>query len=456
MKLKLKPEELSLAEQFSILSDQEQVAYLERLYDSGRIDSFLKSWEFWGRPEQQLPPGNDWDTLLILAGRGSGKTRMCAEMVHTWAENRNWHISLVGETVAEVRDVMVEGSSGLMMTAKPWNPCEYNPSKRRVVWPKTGTWATTYSGDSPDQLRGPNSQGAWLDELAKFRYAQDVWDNLMMVLRVGIAPKCIVSTTPRPIPLIKELFEKAKDITSGVLMRTWSTYRNIANLSARFIQNRIAPYEGTRYGRQELYAELLTDVPGALWNLGLLESTRVKRYPDLSRIVIGIDPAASSTTETGIVVAGLGRDGHGYVLDDVSLASSPGGWGAQVVLAYDKYKADRACAEANNGGDMVISTIETAAKAAGIPVATKKLHASRGKYARAEPVAALYEQGRVHHVGMFAKCEDELTNWIPGEGLASPNRLDALVWALTELMLTGREAPIISPVMGSHASIHRV
>jgi phage terminase large subunit-like protein len=427
MKLRLKPEELSLAEQFSVLSDAEQIAFLEGLYDTNRIDSFLKSWEFWGRPEQQLPD-SEWDTLLILAGRGSGKTRMCAEAVHRWAENKNWHISLVGETVAEVRDVMVEGPSGLVKTAKPWNPVEYMPSKRRLEWPKTGTWATTYSGDSPDQLRGPNSQGAWLDELAKFRYPQEVWDNLMMVLRVGLAPKCIVSTTPRPIPLIKELAKQAREDRQGVVMRRWSTYRNIANLSERFIQNRIVPYEGTRYGRQELNAEILEDVEGALWNLSRIDSLRVTGTPSLTRIAVGVDPPGSTKGQCGIVVIGLYAN-ELYVLDDMSMSGSPEEWGLQVVKAYHNWAADVVVPETNFGGDMVMSTI----RAIDPLVPLRPVHASRGKQIRAQPISAYTEQGKMHHVGSFAELEDEICSWTPDEP-KSPNRLDAYVWAATELL----------------------
>jgi phage terminase large subunit-like protein len=427
-KLKLKTEELSLAEQFSILSDAEQVAFLGRMYDAGRMDSFIKSWEFWGRPEQQIPDANDWDTLLILAGRGSGKTRMCAEAVHTWAENSNWHICLVGETVAEVRDVMVEGPSGLVKTAKPWNPCEYQPSKRRIVWPKTGTWATTYSGDSPDQLRGASSQGAWLDEISKFRYPNQVWDNLMMVLRVGVSPKSIVSTTPRPIPLIKMLAKQATEGDKGVIMRRWSTYRNIANLSERFIANRIKPYEGTRYGRQELEAEILEDVEGALWNLSRIDSLRVTGTPSLSRIVVGVDPPGSTGGKCGIIVMGMYAD-ELYQLDDMSISGLPEEWGSQVVNAYHKWEADLVVPETNFGGDMVMSTI----RAIDPLVPIKPVHASRGKAIRAQPISAYTEQGKIHHVGAFADLEDELSSWVPDDP-KSPNRLDAYVWAATELL----------------------
>lgn len=445
-------DELSLAERFSLLGDDEQSAYLQRLYEQDEIDTFLKNWDFWGRPEQQMPEGDDWDILFWCAGRGSGKTRTASEIVQKWAENRGWYIPIVGETAAEVRDVMIEGPSGLIATAKPWNPIVYEPSKRRVSWPKTGAWGTTFSGDKPDQLRGPSGHAAWIDEIAKFRNPDLTWDNLEMVLRAGRHPQVVISSTPRPIPLIRRLIEESKAPGSRVTLRTSSTYRNVANLAPTFIRRMLDRYEGTRLGRQELHAELLSDTPGALWTQALIEQNRVQKYPDLVRIVVGVDPAGGTVTETGIVVAGLGKDGHGYILDDVSLAGTPGAWGSAVVLAYDKYRGDRIAAEVNNGGEMVISTVETAARDQGIRVATKKLHASRGKVTRAEPVAALYEQGRIHHVGMFAQCEDELTTWVPDEGLPSPNRLDALVWAVTELMLGKKNAPIILPGGNSQKS----
>lgn len=411
-------------EQLAALPPHEREAYLDDASEP-ELEALWHDWTFWARPEQ-LPPADDtWDIFLLLGGRGSGKTRPGAELIHQWALNPDWHFALVGETAAEVRDVMVEGESGLLATQKPWNPCGYEPSKRRVVWPQTGAWATTYSGDSPDQLRGPNCHGAWVDELAKFRHPILTWDNLEMVLRAGEHPRAVVSTTPRPIPLLLDLMQ-----APGTVLRRYSTYANLSNLAPSFIRRILGRYEGTRLGRQELHAEILADVVGALWSRPGLDHTRVHRAPPLARIVVGVDPHAS-TGETGIVVAGLGQDGHGYVLDDRTTGGSPATWASQVVAAYHAHRADRAVAEVNNGGDMVIFTIE----AVDPTVATTKVHASRGKQARAEPVAALYEQGRVHHVGLLAALEDELCTWVPGETAASPNRLDALVWAVTALMI---------------------
>lgn len=379
----------------------------------------------WARPEQLPPPHEEWDVLLLLGGRGSGKTRPGAELMHQWAAHQGWHLALVGETAAEIRDVMVEGESGVLATQKPWNPCEYEPSKRRVIWPHTGTWATTYSGDSPDQLRGPNCHGAWVDELCKFRYPQATWDNLELVLRAGEHPRVIVSTTPRPLPLLQTLMQDPRTV-----VRRYSTYANRVNLAPTFLQRILTRYEGTRLGRQELHAEFLDDTLGALWTRDLFEQARCREHPPLTRVVVGVDPHAT-TGETGIIVAGLGENGAGYVLADYTTGGSPATWATQVVTAYYMYQADRVIAEVNNGGDMVAHTIETIDRR--VPV--KKVHASRGKHARAEPVAALYEQGRGHHVGLFAMLEDECCQWVPGDKMASPNRMDALVWAFTDLLI---------------------
>jgi phage terminase large subunit-like protein len=324
---------------------------------------------------------------------------------------------------------MIElGESSILKISPPWFMPEYEPSKRRLTWPN-GVTATAFSGDEPDQLRGPQHGTAWVDELAKFKYPTLAWDNLEFGLRLGDNPQVVITTTPRPIPIIKQLLADP-DIVDRVV----STYANLHNLAPSYIKRVVKRYEGTRLGRQELHGEVMDDVPGALWTRAIIEAGRVTKHPDLIRVVVGVDPAAS-TGETGIIVAGIDAGKHGYILDDLSTPGSPDTWGRQVVTGFYKHKADRAAVEANNGGDMVISTIATVDP----KVATKKLWASRGKYTRAEPIAALYEQGRVHHVGMFATLEDEYCTWIPGDD--SPNRLDAAVWALTELML-GDAGPV--------------
>lgn len=394
-------------------------------------------WQFWARPNQ-LPPATDWYTWLILSGRGFGKTRIGAEWVINRAKHGPYPIAIVGQTKADVRDTMVElGESSIMKISSPWFMPVFEPSKRRLTWPN-GMVATIFSGDDPDQLRGPQHGSAWIDELAKFKYPKECWDNLVLGLRLGDDPRAVVTTTPRPIPVVKEL---STDDTTSVT--TGATYENISNLSPVFIREVLKRYEGTRLGEQELYGRIMTDTPGALWTRDLLEKCRVRQAPDMVRIVVAVDPGAStsdSANNTGIVAVGLDAHRHGYVLSDVTCKKKPAGWGETVVRLFDSLHADCVVAEINQGGDMVGHVVETAARALHstgerpMPeVSFKTVRASKGKYTRAEPISALYEQKRVHHVGMFADLEDELCTWVPGE--TSPDRLDANVWGLTELML---------------------
>jgi phage terminase large subunit-like protein len=389
----------------------------------------LYDWEFWARPSQ-LPPDWDWYVWLILSGRGFGKTRTANELVIKWAKAGYNPIALVGQTKADVRDTIIElGESALLKISPPWFYPEYEPSKRRLTWPN-GVIGIIYSGDEPDQLRGPQHAKAMVDELAKFKYPRETWDNLMFGLRIGDNPQAIVATTPRPIKIIKELLEdKRVAITRG------HTLENSANLAPEFLRYVLDKYQGTRLGRQELAGDVLADNPDALWNRQNIEDTRVRDHPPLSRIVVGVDPEATNTetsSETGIVVAGISivnGQQHGYILDDLTLRASPGEWAAAAITGFHKFKADRVIGEVNNGGDMIEFTIHTVEP--NIPF--KQVRASRGKAIRAEPVSALYEQGRIHHVGTFAELEDQLCEWVPGA--KSPDRLDALVWAISELML---------------------
>lgn len=370
---------------------------------------------------------------MILAGRGFGKTRTGAETVRYWVEaGQGRRIALVARTAADVRDVMVEGESGLLAICPPWNKPVYEPSKRRVRWPN-GAIATTYSGDKPDQLRGPQHDKAWADEIAAWRYP-DSWDQLQFGLRLGDNPQAVVTTTPRPIKIVREILAD----TSTVSTRG-NTYENAANLAPSALARLKAKYENTRLGQQELYAVLLDDNPFALWKRENIDETRVTRMPDLKRVVVAIDPSVTAnedSDETGIVVGGVGMDGHGYILEDLTFSGSPDKWAKQAVSAYHKYKADRIIAETNNGGDMVEFTIKTVDPT----VPFRQVHASRGKRTRAEPVAALYEQKKVHHVGMFAELEDQMCQWTEGE--ASPDRMDALVWLLTDLIVSTASAPV--------------
>lgn len=391
-------------------------------------------WSFWARPKQIAPPG-DWRTWLILAGRGFGKTRTAAQWVQGEAESgRRRRLAIVTATAGDARDVMVEGESGILAVSPPWCRPKYEPSKRRLTWPN-GARATLFSADEPDRLRGPQHDGAVADELAAWRYPE-AWDQLMFGLRLGRDPRVVVATTPRPTPIIRDLLRDPTTVAT-----TGSTYENATNLAAPFLAKILSKYEGTRLGRQELYAEILDDSPGALWKRGALEGLRVTRAPDLSRVVVAVDPAVSSTEdsdETGIVVVGLGaNDGRLYVLDDGSMGrATPHEWASEVVALYRRHRADRVVAEVNQGGDLVEATIRTVDP--NIPYSA--VRATRGKAVRAEPVAALYEQGRVHHVGLLARLEDQMVTWDPSAGGKSPDRVDALVWAVTELLdLVGAE-----------------
>ncbi len=400
--------------------------------------TLLYDWPFWARPNQ-LPPQGDWRVWLLLAGRGFGKSRTGAEWVREQVESgRSRRIALVAPTAADVRDVMIEGESGLLAICPPWNMPVYESSKRRLTWPN-GAIATTNSAEEPDRLRGPQHDAAWCDEVAAWRYPE-TWDMLMFGLRLGVDPRCVVTTTPKPIPIVRNLLKSPTTaITRG------STYENRANLAEAFFEQIVAQYEGTRLGRQELYAEVLDDVEGALWTRALIDQHRVKVAPELKRIVVAIDPAITASDdsdETGIVVAGLGVDNHGYALDDLSLRASPDGWARRAVEAYHARKADRIVAEVNQGGDMVEYTIRTVDPRASI----KKVHAARGKQTRAEPIVALYEQGRIHHVGVLPQLEEQMCNWVPG--MDSPDRMDAAVWAFTELMLGQRSMPPVRKPRG--------
>jgi len=397
-------------------------------------DEVFFDWTFWARDNQLLPPGN-WKTWLLMSGRGFGKTRVGAEFVNSLAKTGNIKlIALIGKTPADVRDTMIEvGESGILAISPPWFKPNYEPSKRRLTYPN-GAIAIIYSGEEPDQLRGPQHGAAWVDELCKFAHPQETWDNLMLGLRIGDNPQVVVTTTPRPIPTIKMI---ASDPTT--VITRGHTLDNKANLSPSYLKYILGKYEGTRLGRQELAGEILDDNPNALWQRAKIDELRVTKCPDLIRIVVGVDPEASSgenSAETGIIVAGIAEVNgvmHGYILADLSIRGTPSEWAMSAVAGYHKFCADRIVAEVNQGGDMVESTIRVAD--ANVPVT--KIHASRGKVTRAEPVSALCEQGRLHHVGFFPELEDQLCEWVVGE--KSPDRLDAYVHAITELMLQEEE-----------------
>lgn len=386
--------------------------------------------------DKQLAPVGDWLLWLILAGRGFGKTRTGAEWVRGVTEEdtpeaSTARIALIGPTASDTRDVMIEGESGILAISPPWNRPNYEPSKRRIVW-KNGATATSYSAEEPERLRGPQHTHAWADEIATWKYP-DAWDQLLFGLRLGKRPRAVATTTPRPTPLIRKLLADATTkSTRG------STKENASNLARSFIENIYKKYEGTRLGRQELDAEVLDDTPGALWKRGQLDALQVRELPLMKRIAIAIDPAVSSkatSAETGIIVGGVGEDDHAYIIEDLSGRFTPNEWARIVVNAYNVQQADRVVAESNQGGDLVEVNVRTVAPF----IAYRAVHASRGKRTRAEPVSALYEQGRVHHMVGLATLEDQMCTWDPTTDTESPDRVDALVWLIFDLMLT--EAP---------------
>jgi phage terminase large subunit-like protein len=340
------------------------------------------------------------------------------------------HIALIGQTAADIRDTMVElGPSSIMKVARPEERPVYEPSKRRLTFPN-GAIATTFTGEEPDQLRGPAHDTVWIDELAKFKYPNETWDNMEMGLRLGNNPQVFCTTTPRPIPIIKRL---VKDPTTIDIR--FSTAQNAENLSPTFLKRVMERYAGTRLGRQELEGEILDDNPNALFQRAIIENLRVRECPQLIRVVVGMDPSVTgneTSDETGIIAGGIAANGHGYILQDASLQASPAEWARAGVRAFYANKADRIVGEVNNGGDLVEVNIRTVDR--NIPFTA--VHASRGKAIRAEPVAGLYEQGRIHHVGTFPQLEDQMCDWMPGAA-KSPDRMDGLVWCIWELFGLG-------------------
>lgn len=380
----------------------------------------------------------DSPSHLFLASRSfvpTHNTRTGAESVIQWAKQGEYRrIALVAPTAGDVRDIIVEGESGILACSPPDFRPNYEPSKRRLTWPN-GVTGHTYSADEPDRLRGPQHHGCWADEAASWKLTGSstqqgsAMDMLMFGLRLGRRPRRVITTTPRPLQWIRDL---VKDPTCVVT--TGSTYDNRSNLAAPFFQQIVSAYEGTRLGRQELNAEILEDVEGALWSWAMIDDNRRADVPDIQRLVVGVDPAATNTEnsdETGIAAVAQGTDGDFYVLADLSAKDSPAGWGRRAVEALRDRGGDRIVGEVNNGGDMV----EHVVRSVDPYVPFRAVRATRGKAKRAEPVAALYEQGRVHHVGIFAELEDQMVTFDPAaKGQASPDRMDALVWAITDLV----------------------
>jgi phage terminase large subunit-like protein len=401
-------------------------------------------WEVWARADQLPAEEQDWFVWLVMGGRGAGKTRTGAEWVRGMALGREPYatapterIALVGETQGQVRDVMIEGVSGLLAIHHRWEKPVWSPSRRRLEW-GNGAIAQVFTAEDPEGLRGPQFGAAWSDELAKWPNLQETWDMLQLGLRLGDRPRQVVTTTPRPLPLIKRLLDDPRVAVSRAATRA-----NRFNLAQSFLDSVHQAYGGTRLGRQELEGEIVEESADALWSRALIEESREREAPPLARIVVAIDPPASSSKRAdscGLVAAGIDRDDVGHVLADGTLAGAkPHEWAQAAVALYRRLEADALVVEVNQGGEMATSVIREVDP--GVPVTP--VRASRGKFLRAEPVAALYAQGRVRHAGAFPALEDEMCDFGP-TGLSSgrsPDRLDALVWALTHLMLGPKGRP---------------
>lgn len=440
--------EMSPAEKIAILPDELREDALRQIcLDLGvEIDELDYTWGFWARPKQIIPEGDDWLNWMLLAGRGFGKTRTGAETIHEWANSGEYKLfHLVGATAADARDIMVLGESGLLATMKPYNRCRWSPTKRRMTW-ENGAEALVFSADEPQRLRGLQCEAAWADELASWRY-EEAWQQLQLGLRLGHMPRTIITTTPRSTQLIKSLVKNPKSY-----LTTGTTYENASNLADAFLNEITRAMEGTRFGRQEIYAEILEDSELALWNRELLEEHRLRadEAPDnlLKKIVIGIDAAVSfgkESAETGIMVVGQSKKNMCFLLEDASGRYRPEDWAKKVVGLWQHYSDPsnplgaaevKVVAEKNQGYELISHTIQVYDDR--VPV--KLVHASKNKVTRAEPVATAMQRGKVKHVGTFPKLEEQLCTWEPGDA-KSPDRMDAYVWALTEM------------VMGTHITI---
>lgn len=449
------------------LSDQDKRALFEWLAHA------KYNWELHAQPKQRIPPG-EWTTWLLLAGRGFGKTRVGAETVRHLVQKCGYRaVGLIAATAADARDTMIEGKGGSsLLEVSPQNEkLEYFPTKRKLTW-GNGAIGSSFSAEEPERLRGPQHDLLWSDELATWRYLQETWDQAMFGFRLGKHPKHIITTTPRPLPLIRELLKDATPaqemkpgMVADVVVTRGSTMENRDNLAPQFLTKLMKTYEGTRLGRQELYAEILDDNPNALFSQRNIDNNRVTVLEGslrkgktvrlefamgqgaernqsfkttIKEIVIAIDPSMGSDTdsdETGMMVMAVDEKDSIFLLEDASGIMTPNEWGMRALKLYQEYRADWIVAEVNQGGDLVENVVRTAEKEAQMGrVNYKKVRASKGKYSRAEPVGALEEQGRIFHVGEFPKLEDQLTTFQPGY-TKSPDRLDAYVWGAHHLVI---------------------
>ena len=429
----------SIAENLALADEETKELFYSKLSPEEKQE-LLYSYSFWARPNQ-LEPKDNYLTWLILSGRGYGKTWVGSHWVIEKARKyKGCHIGLIGESSADIRDIMVENgySSILKQSSNTFYP-KYEPSKRRLTFPN-GSVATLYSADKPGLLRGPQHHFLWFDELAKYYNPYEVFDQAMFGLRLGTEPKLLITTTPKPIQLLKDLLQESNTIvTSG------STFENVSNLSGSFLTQIKKRYEGTTLGQQELYGNLLDEAEGALWTRKLIDDSRTLEPESFDEIVIGVDIAITSkesSDETGIIVCGKVGD-KGYVLDDISGKLTPSEMAEKTIQAYWLWGASKVSLEINQGGDFIVEAIRMVEKQKGltVPINIKPVWASKSKLVRASIIYPLYEQKRIHHCKSFNQLEDQMCTWIPGES-KSPDRLDSLVWALTELFIKPIETEV--------------
>lgn len=449
----------SIMSKIASLPKEEQEAVLSSL----DMEQVQWDWRMWARPEQTAPSG-DWNIWIYLAGRGAGKTRAAAEWVREEAKYTNTgqrRFALVARTAADVRDVIVEGESGIINVSPPSERPHYEPSKRRLTWPN-GNTATCFTADEPDSLRGPQFTHAWGDEVAAWRQTPDAagmtaFDNLRVGTRLGVNPKIMITTTPKRVPLLYQLLKEA-DTTGKVVVTRGSTMDNSGNLSSTYLDTIIGVYQGTRLAQQELYGEMLSDVEGALWTMELIEAHRHGILPPSTPLrVIGVDPSVAENPrdECGIVVCAATADRdlykrHAWILEDATVHGSPELWANKVVEMARRWGCP-VVAEVNQGGALVRNAIN----AVDPNVKVLEVHSKHGKALRAEPTVLAYEQGRVHHIGYLPELEDQMTQWIPGEG-KSPDRVDALVHALTALMIKPPEGFMGGKITAKSPSARRL
>ncbi len=432
----LPPAHQSWNQVLATLEEKQRDSIIATLTDDEAV-SASSDW-FLAARREQMPPLWNWFVWIILAGRGFGKNWTGAHwLINEHIEGRAENSAIVAATASDLRKYCLEGPSGIMSLAPNWFYPDYQPSKTRLVWPN-GVETQLFTSEKPERLRGPNLDKVWCDEMAAWQRLDEAWHMLQLCLRHGKEPQAVITTTPKPRAILRDLI-KRKD--TDVAVTRGSTYDNVANLAPRFVAEIITQYKGTRLERQEIYGELLDEFEGALWSYKILDECRDTEHPILRRVGIGVDPAIASqegSDLTGIITGGLSDNRHGWVTGDHSLRASPERWASKVVERYRALTADFVVAEKNQGGEMVEATI----KAVDDSVNVILVHASKGKIARAEPIAAFYEQHRIHHVGTFPDLEDEMCLFMPGETNVqqfktmgkSPDRADALVWLMSELM----------------------